>query len=242
MRRALLRLDLGGSCMFVGCPPLRRMWLDGIWADLFLLAGGVVVAVVLGVAGGSWCATRPRSRASRALEAAADGVPLHARVRASGSACCCCSRRRSGWSSCRGFFEPHSYAPPLEDPWDFAALDADAVAARRRAAGGGDPAAHARAVPRHDGRGLRAHRAREGRCRTRRVVRRHAGPPHLRRDRVAVRRLGAAHGHEHGARRVRVLRARLLPPHEARARPGARAGRRRSTTRRCRRSRCGRRC
>ena len=60
--RALLHLDLGESCMFFGCPPLKRMWLDGIWADLFLLAGGVVTGVVLGLLGGVWCAARPRSR------------------------------------------------------------------------------------------------------------------------------------------------------------------------------------
>ena len=69
--RALLHLDLGESCMFVGCPPLRRIWLDGIWADLFLLAGGVAIGVGLGVLGGVWCAARPRSRASRALESVA---------------------------------------------------------------------------------------------------------------------------------------------------------------------------
>jgi hypothetical protein len=27
---ALLHLDLGESCMFVGCPPLKRIWLDGL--------------------------------------------------------------------------------------------------------------------------------------------------------------------------------------------------------------------
>src|SRR6185503_18426731 len=61
---ALLHLDLGESCMFAGCPPLRRLWLDGIWADLFLLAGGVAIGIALGVLGGVWCAGRPRSRAS----------------------------------------------------------------------------------------------------------------------------------------------------------------------------------
>ena len=66
--RALLHFDFGGACMFAGCPPIRRLWLDGIWADLLLLAGGVVFAVVFGVLGGLWCASRPRSRSARALE------------------------------------------------------------------------------------------------------------------------------------------------------------------------------
>ena len=68
---ALLHLDLGESCMFFGCPPLKRMWLDGIWADLFLLAGGVAVVIALGLLGGAWCAARPRSLGTRAIEAVA---------------------------------------------------------------------------------------------------------------------------------------------------------------------------
>jgi len=39
--RALLHLDFGGACMFPGCPSIKGMWLDGMWADLLLLAGGV---------------------------------------------------------------------------------------------------------------------------------------------------------------------------------------------------------
>ena len=54
---------------------------------MLLLAGGVVVGLSTGLLGGVWCAARPRSRSSRALEAAAMVL--------------------------------HSYAPPLEDPWDF---------------------------------------------------------------------------------------------------------------------------
>src|SRR3954447_4356622 len=69
--RALLHLDLGRSCMFVGCPPLKRMWLDGIWADLFLLAGGVASGIGLGILGGTWCAARRRARSARALESVA---------------------------------------------------------------------------------------------------------------------------------------------------------------------------
>jgi peptide/nickel transport system permease protein len=117
--RALLHLDLGGSCMFSGCPPLRRMWLDGIWADLFLLAGGVAVAVVLGVAGGTWCAARPRSRASHALEATAM-VFLCAPVYVTGFGVLLLFAPPFGLLELPWFFDPHSYAPPLQHPWDFA--------------------------------------------------------------------------------------------------------------------------
>ena len=41
------------------------------------------------------------------------------------------------------FFEVHSYDPPLRGPLGLLPLDAGPVAARRRAAGGGDPAADA---------------------------------------------------------------------------------------------------
>src|SRR5688572_32116951 len=66
--RALLHLDFGGACMFAGCPSIKRMWLDGIVADLMLLAGGVVFAVAFGVLGGLWCASRRRSGSARSLE------------------------------------------------------------------------------------------------------------------------------------------------------------------------------
>ena len=115
---ALLRLDLGESCMFFGCPPLKRMWLDGIWADLLLLAGGVAFAVVLGVAGGVWCASRPRSRASRALEAAAM-VFLCTPAYVFGFGLLLLFAPPFGLFELPFFFDPHSYAPPLEDPWDF---------------------------------------------------------------------------------------------------------------------------
>jgi peptide/nickel transport system permease protein len=115
---ALLHLDLGESCMFSGCPPLKRMWLEGVWADLFLLAGGVVVAIVLGVAGGVWCAARPRSRASRALEAVAM-VFLCSPAYVIGFGLLLLFAPPFGLVQLPLFFEPHSYAPPLEDPWDF---------------------------------------------------------------------------------------------------------------------------
>jgi peptide/nickel transport system permease protein len=66
--RALLHFDFGNACMFPGCPSIRGLWLDGIWADLLLLGGGVVLAVAFGVLGGLWCASRPRTRSARALE------------------------------------------------------------------------------------------------------------------------------------------------------------------------------
>ena len=163
-----------------------------------------------------WCAARtgrgPRAR-SRARRSSSSARPSTS----SRSARCCCSRRRSGSSSCPYFFDPHSYAPPLEDPWDFIRSMLVPWLVVGAPLAGGDPAPHARADARLDGRGLGAHRARQGpAARAGRAPPRRAG---LVRDRaVAVRRLGAVHGHEHRARRVGVLDPGLLPPHAAGAR------------------------
>jgi peptide/nickel transport system permease protein len=116
--RALLHLDFGGSCMFAGCPSLRRMWVDGIWADLFLLAGGVAVGVGAGVLGGTWCAARRRARTARALEASAM-VFYCAPVYVVGFTSLLLFAPPFGLVQLPYFFDPHSYAPPLQDPWDF---------------------------------------------------------------------------------------------------------------------------
>jgi peptide/nickel transport system permease protein len=116
--RALLHLDFGGSCMFVGCPSLHGMWVDGIWADLFLLAGGVVFGLVAGVLGGTWCAARRRARAARALEASAM-VFYCAPVYVVGFSALLLFAPPFGVFQLPYFFDPHSYAPPLQDPWDF---------------------------------------------------------------------------------------------------------------------------
>jgi peptide/nickel transport system permease protein len=109
--RELLHLGLGG-------PDIKELWLQGVWADLFLLAGGVVVAVLAGVWGGLWCAARPRSRSSRALEAVAMFF-LCAPVYAVGLGVLLLFAPPFGLIELPYFFDPNSYAPPLEDPWDF---------------------------------------------------------------------------------------------------------------------------
>jgi peptide/nickel transport system permease protein len=118
VERALLHLDLGGSCMFSGCPALKGMWLDGVWADLLLLAGGVVVALVFGIAGGAWCAARPRARSARAMESTAM-VFLCTPVYVTGFGALLLFAPPFGLFQLPWFFDPHSYAPPLQDPWDF---------------------------------------------------------------------------------------------------------------------------
>jgi peptide/nickel transport system permease protein len=109
--RAVLHLTLGD-------PELREMWLDGLWADVFLVAGGAIVAVVFGVTAGVWCASRPRSRAARAVESAAMlflCTPPY--VLALGLLLL--FEPTFGIVKLPLFFEVHAYRPPLEDPWAF---------------------------------------------------------------------------------------------------------------------------
>ncbi|MEA2280355.1 MAG: peptide/nickel transport system permease protein [Solirubrobacteraceae bacterium] len=78
--RALLHLDLGcappggtgssarpsGTCM-----PVRVLWQRGMAADIWLLAGSIVVGGVGGVLGGLWCVRHPRTLLARALQTGA---------------------------------------------------------------------------------------------------------------------------------------------------------------------------
>jgi peptide/nickel transport system permease protein len=116
--RALLHFDFGGACMFAGCPPIKRLWLDGIWVDLLLLAGGVAFSIAFGVLGGLWCASRRGSRSGRALEWTAT-VLYCAPVYAVGLMLLLLFAPPFGLFELPYFFDPDSYAPPLQNPWDF---------------------------------------------------------------------------------------------------------------------------
>jgi peptide/nickel transport system permease protein len=67
---AFTRFDLGNSYQ----PPFRPVGdliRERMWADFSLFAGALVVGVALGMAGGVFCARRPRSLRARALGALA---------------------------------------------------------------------------------------------------------------------------------------------------------------------------
>ncbi len=116
--RALLHLDFGGACMFDGCPPIKRLWLDGIFVDLVLLAGGVAFAVAFGVLGGLWCASRRRSRSARALEWFST-LLYCAPVYAVGFGLLLVFAPAYGLVEVPYLFDIGSYESPLESPWDF---------------------------------------------------------------------------------------------------------------------------
>jgi peptide/nickel transport system permease protein len=103
-----------GILHFADSPVIR----DGLAPDLYLLFGGVLIAVVLGVAGGIFCAQRPRSRASRAVEALAmfflctPGYVIALGLLLLFS-------NEFGLIRVPWFFAVHIYVPPQEDPWIF---------------------------------------------------------------------------------------------------------------------------
>jgi peptide/nickel transport system permease protein len=75
--RALLHPDLGcappggtGSTAKPSgiCTPLRDVWQRGMAADIWLLAGSIVIGSVVGVLGGLWCAGHPRTLRARTLQ------------------------------------------------------------------------------------------------------------------------------------------------------------------------------
>ena len=139
------------------------MWLDGLWADVFLLAGGAIVAVIFGVAGGVWCASRPRSRAARAVEESAAMFFLCTPPYVLALGLLLLFEPTFGLIKMPLFFEVHAYRPPLEDPWAFTrsmlvpwlCVGAPLGAAILRLT--------ERPHDRRDGRALGPHRAREGR-------------------------------------------------------------------------------
>jgi peptide/nickel transport system permease protein len=80
LNRALLHLDLGcappggvasGARPSGECLPLRVLWQRGMAADIWLLAGSMVIGVVAGVMAGLWCAGHPGTLRARALQAGA---------------------------------------------------------------------------------------------------------------------------------------------------------------------------
>jgi peptide/nickel transport system permease protein len=74
LERGFLHFDWGVACGWPGCPPIRGMFEQGFAADLWLIAGALVLGVAAGLLGAMWCARRPRTRRARAVEAVASAL------------------------------------------------------------------------------------------------------------------------------------------------------------------------
>ena len=108
---ALFRFTLGEDYV-------HEEFVRGFAADLYLLAGGLVVALGLGLAGGVYCAVRDRSRSARAVEGAAVFF-LCTPVYALALGTLLLFAPPFGLVQAPYFFDPNSYEAPLDDPWDF---------------------------------------------------------------------------------------------------------------------------
>jgi peptide/nickel transport system permease protein len=118
LERVFLRGDMGPACFNIGCPPLGD-YMKTFWtADLWLLAGTFGFGIALGLLGGTWCAVRPRSRASRALEAFA-ALFYCTPVYVVGLGLLLLFAPVIGIFEVPVFFELHTYLSPTENPVTF---------------------------------------------------------------------------------------------------------------------------
>jgi peptide/nickel transport system permease protein len=116
--RAFLHFDFGLACSYPGCPPVKLLW-GRLWhADVYLLLGGLALGVTAGLAGAVYCATRPRSLATRAIETLAlifYSMPVYL----FGFGLLLLFEPTFGLIHSPLFFHPEDYRAPLENPWRF---------------------------------------------------------------------------------------------------------------------------
>jgi len=115
---AFFHFDFGDACSFPGCPSVREIWARSWAADLYLLAGGLVIGVLAGTAGAVFCAARPRSLAARAVEAAGTlfySLPVYL----FGFGILLLFEPTFGAFPLPFFFQPLDYEAPYADPWVF---------------------------------------------------------------------------------------------------------------------------
>jgi peptide/nickel transport system permease protein len=116
--RLFLHFDLGRACSHYGCPPVKRIWAEYWAADVYLLAGGLAIGVLAGVAGAVFCASRPRSFATRCVETL--GVLFYSMPPyLFGFGVLLLFEPSFGLLPLPYFFHPLDYENPLEDPWMF---------------------------------------------------------------------------------------------------------------------------
>jgi peptide/nickel transport system permease protein len=116
--RVFFHLDFGVSCSYPGCPPITRLWGRTWHADVYLLLGGLALGVTTGLAAAAFCATRPRTLATRAIELVAlilYSMPVYL----FGLGLLLLFEPTFGLLPSPVFFSPEDYAAPLSNPWHF---------------------------------------------------------------------------------------------------------------------------
>jgi peptide/nickel transport system permease protein len=116
--RAFFHFDFGRACSHFGCPPVRALWERSWTADLYLLVGGIALGVAGGLSAAVFCASRPRSLATRTVEAA--GMLFYSLpVYLFGFGILLLFEPTFGAFPLPFFFHPIDYEAPLSDPWAF---------------------------------------------------------------------------------------------------------------------------
>jgi peptide/nickel transport system permease protein len=116
--RVFFHLDFGVSCSYPGCPPIKVLWGRMWHADVYLLLGGLVLGVATGLAAAAFCATRPRTLATRSVEMLAlifYSLPVYL----FGLGLLLLFDPNFGLLPSPVFFHPQDYEAPLANPWRF---------------------------------------------------------------------------------------------------------------------------
>jgi peptide/nickel transport system permease protein len=116
--RVFFHLDFGVSCAYPGCPAITTLWGRTWLADVYLLLGGLVVGVTVGLAAAVFCATRPRRFVTHALETLAL-ILYSTPVYLFALGLLLLFEPTFGLLPSPVFFHPQDYAAPLENPWRF---------------------------------------------------------------------------------------------------------------------------
>ena len=79
--QALLHLDFGVTCMYTGCPRLHDLWVQGLFIDVTLLVGALLIGAIAGYLIGRCVRRAPRVRRRARHRGRRDGPLLRAAVR-----------------------------------------------------------------------------------------------------------------------------------------------------------------
>jgi ABC-type dipeptide/oligopeptide/nickel transport system permease component len=118
LSRVFLHLDFGCATSHYGCPPVKEVWSEYWQADVYLLIGGLALGVVAGITAAVFCAGRPRSLATRAVETA--GLIFYSMpAYLFGFGVLLLFEPSFGVLPLPFFFHPLDYQDPYADPWMF---------------------------------------------------------------------------------------------------------------------------
>ena len=118
LERVYFHLDFGVTCSYPGCPAVTLLWGRTWHADVYLLLGGLALGVTMGLSAAAFCATRPRTLATRAIETLAlifYSMPVYL----FGLGLLLLFEPTFGLLPSPVFFHPEDYAAPLANPWRF---------------------------------------------------------------------------------------------------------------------------